>query len=100
MERIKSLPSTVKKAKRECRDCRAVSRSGWRVGLTEGFGQQVLDELGVVSDVQHAVDAGVHQLLLVVVQVLRHVLGHKHDVALHVHHEKEAVQGLCGTTTR
>lgn len=28
--------------------------------LTEGFGQQVLDELGVIPDVQHAVDTGVH----------------------------------------
>ena len=64
--------------------------------LTEGFGQQVLDELGMITDVQHAVDAGVHQLLLVVAQVLGHVLRHEHDVALHVHHEEEAVQGLRG----
>ena len=64
--------------------------------LTEGFGQQVLDELGMITDVQHAVDTGVHQLLLVVAQVLGHVLRHEHDVALHVHHEEEAVQGLRG----
>lgn len=42
--------------------------------LTEGFGQQVLDELGVIPDVQHAVDTCVHQLLLVVAQVLGHIL--------------------------
>lgn len=65
-------------------------------GLTEGFRQQVLDELGVISDVQHAVHTGVHQLLLVVAQVLGHVLRDKHDVALHVHHEEEAVKGLKG----
>lgn len=64
--------------------------------LTEGFGQQVLDELCVIADVQHAVDTGVHQLLLVVAQVLGHVLGHKHNVTLHVHHKEEAIQGLRG----
>lgn len=63
-------------------------------GLTEGLGQQVLDELGVIADVQDAVDAGVHQLLLVVAQVLGDVFRHKHDVALHVDHEEEAIQGL------
>lgn len=65
-----------------------------RSGLTEGLGQQVLDELGVIADVQDAVDAGVHQLLLVVAQVLGHVFRHEHDVALHVDHEEEAIQGL------
>lgn len=64
--------------------------------LTEGFGQQVLDELGVISDVQHAVDAGVHQLFLLVAQILADVLRDKHYVALHVDHEEEAVQGLRG----
>lgn len=43
---------------------------------------------------QHAVDASVHQLLLLVAQILAHVLRHKNDVALHVDHKKEAVQGL------
>lgn len=62
--------------------------------LTEGFRQQVLDELGVISNMQHAVHAGVHQLLLVVAQVLGHVLRHKHDVALHVHHKEETVKRL------
>lgn len=41
---------------------------------TEGFRQQVLDELSMIPDMQHAVDTGVHQLLLVVAQVLGHVL--------------------------
>lgn len=43
---------------------------------------------------QHAVDTGVHELLLVVMQVLGHILRHKHDVALHVNHEEKAIQGL------
>lgn len=64
--------------------------------LTKGFGQQVLDELSVIPDMQHAVDTGVHQLLLVVAQVLGHILRHEHDVTLHVHHKEEAVQGLEG----
>jgi len=64
--------------------------------LTQALGQQVLDELGVVADVQHAVDAGVHQVLLLAAQVLAHVLRHEHDVALHVDHEEEAVERLRG----
>ena len=62
--------------------------------LTEGFGQQVLDELSMIPDVQHAVDTGVHQLLLVVAQVLGYILRHEHNITFHVHHEEEAVQGL------
>lgn len=50
----------------------------------------------MISNMQHAVDTGVHELLLVVVQVLGHVLRHEHDVALHVHHEEKAIQGLEG----
>lgn len=64
--------------------------------LTQALGQEVLDELGVISNVQHAVDAGVHQLLLLVAQILADVLRDEHYVALHVDHEKEAVQGLRG----
>lgn len=64
--------------------------------LTEGFGQQVLDELSMIPDMQHAVDTGVHQLLLVVAQVLGDILRHEHNVSLHVHHKEEAVQGLEG----
>lgn len=64
--------------------------------LTQAFGQEVLDELGVISDMQHAVDTSAHQLLLLVMQVLADVLRDKHYVALHVDHEKEAVQGLRG----
>ena len=66
------------------------------VVLTHALWQQVLDELGVIPHVQHAVDVGVHQLLLLVVQILTHVLRDKHYVALHVDHEEEAVQGLGG----
>lgn len=61
---------------------------------TEGFRQQVLDELSMIPDMQHAVDTGVHQLLLVVAQVLGHVLWHEHNVTLHVHHKEEAIQSL------
>lgn len=64
------------------------------MALTQAFGQEVLDELGMISNVQHAVDAGVHQVLLLVPQILADVFRDKHDVALHVDHEKEAVQGL------
>lgn len=61
---------------------------------TEAFGQQVLDKLGMVANVQDAVDAGVDQLLLLVQQILTDVLRHKHHVAFHVDHKEEAVQGL------
>lgn len=64
--------------------------------LTEALGQKVLDELSVVANVQHGVDAGVHQVLLLVAQILADVLGDKHDVSLHVDHEEEAVQRLDG----
>lgn len=66
------------------------------VVLTQALRQEVLDKLGVISNMQHAVDAGVHQLLLLVTQILADVLRDKHYVALHVDHEKEAVQGLRG----
>lgn len=69
-------------------------------GPTQALGQEVLDELGVISNVQHAVDAGVHQVLLLVPQILADIFGDKHDVSLHVDHEKEAVQGLSGTGRR
>lgn len=64
--------------------------------LTKGFRQQVLDELSMIPDMQHAVDTGVHQLFLVVAKVLGHILRHKHYVAFHVHHKEEAIQGLEG----
>lgn len=80
-------------------------RGGWRepegtgvikppAALTQALGQEVLDELGMISNVQHAVDAGVHQVLLLVPQILADIFWDKHYVALHVDHEKEAVQGL------
>lgn len=50
----------------------------------------------MIPDVQHAVDTGVHQLLLVVAQVLGHILRNKYNVTLHIHHKEEAVQGLEG----
>lgn len=50
----------------------------------------------MISNVQHAVDAGVHQLFLLVAQILADVLRDEHYVALHVDHEEEAVQGLRG----
>lgn len=43
------------------------------VALTQALGQEVLDELGVISNVQHAVDAGVHQVLLLAAQILADV---------------------------
>lgn len=64
------------------------------LALTQALGQEVLDELGMISNVQHAVDAGVHQVLLLVPQILADIFRDKHYVALHVDHEKEAVQGL------
>lgn len=62
--------------------------------LTEALGQKVLDKFSVVANVQHAVDAGVHQVLLLVAQILADVLGDKHNVSLHVDHKEEAVQRL------
>lgn len=53
----------------------------------------------MVSYMQDAVNAGVHQLFLIVAQVLRHILRYKHDVALHVHHKEEPIQGLKKTKT-
>lgn len=64
--------------------------------LTQALWQEVLNKLGMISNVQHAVDASIHQLLLLVPQILTDVLRDKHDVALHVDHKKEAIQGLRG----
>lgn len=64
--------------------------------LTQALRQEVLDELSVISNMQHAVYAGVNQLLLLAAQILADVLRDKHYVALHVDHKKEAVQGLWG----
>lgn len=49
------------------------NQSGPPVAPTQALGQEVLDELGVISHVQHAVDAGVHQVLLLVPQILADV---------------------------
>lgn len=59
--------------------------------LTQALGQKVLDELGMISNVQDTVDAGVHELLLLVVQILADILWDKNYVALHVDHKEEAV---------
>lgn len=61
--------------------------------LTVGLGQVLVQLLPVVL-VQDVVDAGVDQLLLFVLQVLRHIVRHKHDASLPVHHKQEAVQSL------
>lgn len=61
--------------------------------LTAGLGE-ILVELLAVLIVDDVVDAGVDQLLLLVLQVLRHVVRHEHDAALSVDHKQEAVQGL------
>lgn len=63
------------------------------VFLTVGLGQVLVQLLPVVL-VQDVVHAGVDQLLLFVLQVLRHIIRHKHDASLSVHHEQEAVQSL------
>lgn len=63
------------------------------VFLTVGLGQVLVQLLPVVL-VQDVVHAGVDQLLLFVLQVLRHIVRHEHDAALPVHHEQEAVQSL------
>lgn len=63
------------------------------VFLTVGLGQVLVQLLPVVL-VQDGVDAGVDQLLLLVLQVLRHIVRHEDDASLPVHHEQEAVQSL------
>lgn len=50
----------------------------------------------MIPHVQDAVDAGVHELLLVVAQVAGDVLGDEDDPPLAVHDEEEAVQRLKG----
>lgn len=62
--------------------------------LTQALGQKVLDELSVISNMQHTVDTGVHQLLLLVAQILADVLRDKNYVALQVDHKEEAIQSL------
>lgn len=71
--------------------------AGVCVCLTVGLGQVLVQLLPVVL-VQDVVDAGVDQLLLFVLQVLRHIVRHEHDASLSVHHEQEAVQSLRAQT--
>lgn len=63
------------------------------VFLTVGLGQVLVKLLPVVL-VKNVVHAGVDELLLFVLQVLRHVVRHEHDAALPVYHEQEAIQSL------
>ena len=51
-------------------------------------------ELLPVLLMQDVVDTGVDELLLFVLQVLGHVVRHKHDAALPIHHKQEAIQCL------
>lgn len=60
---------------------------------TTGFGQVFL-QLFTVLLMQDVIDTGVDQLLLFVLQILSHIVGHKHDASLSVHHKKEAIQCL------
>lgn len=72
-----------------------------RVGrcLTTRLGQ-VPAKLVPVLIVDDVVHAGVDQLLLLVLQVLRHVVRHEHDAALSVDHKQKPVQRLRTATTR
>ncbi len=63
------------------------------VFLTVGLGQVLVELLSVVL-MKNSVHAGVYEFLLFVLQVLRHVVRHKHDAALPVHHKQEAIQSL------
>lgn len=63
------------------------------VSGTVGLGQVLVQLLPVIL-MEDVVDRGVDELLLFVLQVLGHVVRHKHDAALSVHHKQEAIQGL------
>ncbi len=43
---------------------------------------------------QYVVDAGVDQLLLFILQVLSHIIWHKHNAAFTTHHKQEPIQSL------
>lgn len=60
---------------------------------TTGFGQVFLQLLTVLL-MQDVIDTGVDQLLLLVLQILSHIVRHKHNVSLSVHHKQEAIQRL------
>lgn len=60
---------------------------------TTGFGQVFLQLLTVLL-VQDVIDTGIDQLLLLVLQILSHVIGHKHNASLSVHDKQEAIQRL------
>lgn len=60
---------------------------------TTGFGQVFLQLLAVFL-MQDVIDAGVDQILLLVLQILSHIVRHKHNASLSVHYKQEAVQRL------
>lgn len=60
---------------------------------TAGFGQVFLQLLTVLL-MQDVIDTGVDQLLLLELQILSHIVRHKHNVSLSVHHEQKAIQRL------
>lgn len=68
-----------------------------RLFLTVSLGQ-VLVELLPVAVMENVVHTGADELLLFVLQVLRHVVRHKHDAALPVHHKEETIKCLRGST--
>lgn len=61
--------------------------------LTVSLGQVLVELLPVVL-MENVVHAGVDELLLFVLQVLSHVVRHKYDAPLPVHHKQETVQSL------
>ena len=60
---------------------------------TIGLGQVLVELLPVVL-MEDVVDGSVDELLLFVLQVLGHVVRHKHYAALPVHHKQKTIQGL------
>ena len=63
------------------------------VHLTTSLGEVLVELLPVIL-MEDIVHAGVDELFLFVLQVLGDIVRHKHDAALSVHHEQEAVQSL------
>lgn len=61
--------------------------------LTVGLGQ-ILVKLLPVLIMDDVVHTGVNQLLLLVLQVLCHIIGHEYNAALSVHHKQKPIQGL------
>lgn len=62
--------------------------------LTQALGEQTTHKLIMVPHVEDTIDTGGHQLFLGVTQVTAHILRHKDNTTLSIHHKKEAIQGL------